>query len=313
MERSAAQKRLIGFILVLAVVNVAYRLVYLTGTSRSAALFVGIPTLLAVGLALLPRSRSATGMLMKGSILALLIACVVLPEGLLCLLFAAPLAALIAVVVGGAVDWSRRRGRGDGTGLMAVTLPLLLFSMEGLVGSPFNQHDAATATATIDASPAAVRAALAATPAFAVDPPTFLSLGFNRPVQATGSGLDVGDWRVIAFTGAARDDQPAGLLACTAKRPHGAQAEMRLTIAESVPGRVVFRVDHDGTMLPRWADLERAVVTWRPAGDGDTRVEWRLEYRRLLFPTAYFGPLQRFGMGQAARYLLDAVVEHPLR
>ena len=313
MERTGAQKRLIGFVLVLAVVNVAYRLVYLTGTSRTAALFVGIPTLLAIGLALLPRSRSATGMLLKGSTLALLIACVVLPEGLLCLLFAAPLTALIAVVVGGAVDWSRRRGRGEGTGMLAVSLPLLVLSLEGMVGSPFNPEDAATATATVQASPAEVRAALAATPSFAVDFPTFLSVGFNRPVQATGSGLDVGDRRVIAFTGAAHDDQPANLFACTAQRPDGARAEMRLTVAESIPGRVVFRVEDDQTMLPRWANLERAVVTWRPTGGGGTRVEWRLEYRRLLYPTAYFGPLERFGMGQAARYLLDAVVEHPLR
>ena len=90
-----AQKRLIGLILVLALVNVAYRLVYATGASRTAALYIGVPTLLAVGLAMLPRSTSATGMLLKGSTLALLIACVVLPEGLLCLLFVGPLVALL--------------------------------------------------------------------------------------------------------------------------------------------------------------------------------------------------------------------------
>jgi hypothetical protein len=70
----------------------------------------------------------------------------------------------------------------------------------------------------------------------------------------------------------------------------------------------VFSIDDDTTMLSRWVDLERAVVTWEPVDDHHTRVTWRLEYRRLLSPTLYFAPLQRFGMGEAADYLLDSIV-----
>lgn len=94
---SKAQKQLIGFIVVLAAVNVLYRIVYATGASQTAALYVGVPTLLAVGPAMLPRSRSTTGMVMKGSMLAVLIAAVILPEGLLCLLFVVPAIGIAAV------------------------------------------------------------------------------------------------------------------------------------------------------------------------------------------------------------------------
>jgi len=89
-------------------------------------------------------------------------------------------------------------------------------------------------------------------------------------------------------------------------------AGMELTVAASQPGRVVFTVDQDMTMLARWAELRRAVVTWTAVGDR-TRVSWRLEYERLLYPTAYFAPLQRFGMDQAAGYLLHSVVTEQLR
>lgn len=65
-------------------------------------------------------------------------------------------------------------------------------------------------------------------------------------------------------------------------------------------------------MLPRWTDLEHAVVTWKPIDENRIRVTWRLEYQRLLYPTAYFAPLQRFGMGQASDYLLEAVVANQL-
>jgi hypothetical protein len=313
-----ARKQLIGFIIVLAVVNVAYRLVYLTGASRTAALYVGVPTLLAVGLALTPRRKSATGMLLKGSTLALLIACVVLPEGLLCLIFAVPLVALISVTVGGSIDLARRHRRGQGPTLMVVTLPLLLMSLEGIAGSPFDSHDAATATITVAATPAQVAAALTAPPRFDGAPlPLFLKVGFNRPVGATGSGIAVGDTRAVEFTGGTHDDHPLRLFGLGGHRSVDHHAEMHLRVVESGPGRVVFRIDHDGTMLSRWVRLERAVVTWEPvgAGDGDagTRVRWSLEYERLLYPTAYFAPLQRFGMDQAAGYLLDAAVAAQLR
>jgi hypothetical protein len=313
VQVSRAQKKLIGLIVVLAVVNVAYRLVYATGASRTAALYVGIPALLAIGLALLPRDKSATGMVLKGSLLALLIACVILPEGLLCLLFVMPLVAVISAVVGLMIDWSRRRGHSGGATLMAISLPLFLMSLEGVVGSPFDPGDAVVATTTVHASPAEVEAAVASTPRFDNELPTFLSIGFNRPVSATGSGNKVGDMRMIEFTGGTHDDHPLRLFGLTGERSVNHHSQMHLTVVESGPGRVVFRVDHDATMLARWINVERAVVSWEPSGDGNTKVSWRLEYERLLYPTAYFAPLQRFGMTQAAHYLLDAVVGHQLR
>lgn len=310
---STAQIRLAGFIVVLAVVNVAYRLVYASGVSQTAALYVGIPTLLAVGLTLLPRSKSATGMIIKGSTLAVLIACVVLPEGLLCLLFVLPLIGLIGVIVGGAIDAARRLNRRQGPTLMMVSLPLLLLSFEGVVGSPFDARDAVESAVVVDASPAEVVAALATTPRFDAEMPTFLTVGFNRPVSATGSGSAVGDERRIEFTGGNHDDHPLRLFGLTGERSTHHQSHMHLTVAESIGGRLVFSIDHDTTMLARWVDLERAIVTWEPVDDHRTRVTWRLEYRRLLYPTLYFAPLQRFGMGEAADYLLESIVVAPLR
>ncbi len=313
MTFTTAQKRLVGLILVLAVVNVAYRLVYASGIAHTAALYVGVPTILAIGLALLPRSKSATGMLLKGSTLAILIACVVLPEGFLCLLFALPLVLVIAAAVGGILDWNRRKNRPQGQALMAISLPLLLLSLEGVVGTPFDSHDSATASLTVEAPAADVEVALASTPRFDSDLPPFLSLGFNRPVAATGSGVAVGDERVIDFAGGSHDDHPLRLFGLTGERSVDHHSQMHLTVVESGPGRVAFAVVHDMTMLARWADLDRAVVTWTAVDDDTTRVSWRLEYERLIYPSAYFAPLQRFGMSQAAGYLLDSVVVEHLR
>ena len=308
MERSRSQKQLIGLILVLAATLVAYRFVDTTGTARTSALYIGVPAVLAVGLALLPRSGSATGMLLRGATLAVLIAGIILPEGLLCLAFAYPLVALVAIVVGLPIDWARQRRHRQGPTLMAVTVPLVLLSLEGLVGSPFDPHDAAGATVTVDATTAEVAAALARPPSFDADLPPFLRLGWNTPIAATGEGTAVGDHRTVTFTGGTHDDHPLRLFGLTGEASTDHRAEMHLRVVESAPGRVTFAVDHDRTMVSRWADLDRAIVTWEDAGGGTTRVHWRLEYERLISPSFYFAPLQRYGMGQAAAYLLETAV-----
>ncbi len=307
-----AQKQLVGFILVLALVNIAYRLVYATGFQRTAALYVGMPTMLAIGLALLPRSTSATAMLLRGSTLAMLIACVILPEGLLCLLFAVPLVALIAVIVGRRVDRARASEQPQGPALMVVALPLLLLSCEGVISSPFDTNDSATASLTVAATPDAVARALALPPNFDHELPVFLAVGFNRPPSATGSGIELGDHRTIVFNGGTHDDHPLRLFGLTGERSVDHQSEMHLRVIESGPGRVVFGIEDDMTMLSRWVDLQRAVVTWSALDSTTTEVSWTLEYDRRLFPTAYFAPLQRYGMDRAAEYLLETVVDDQL-
>ena len=116
-----AQKQLIGFVLILAVATVAYRVVYGSEEKQTAALYWGIPSILAICLALFPRNKSVTGMLLKGSTLAMLIPATALPLGMLWLLYVLPQVALIAVLVGVPIDVARRRN--DGRGLRSWPSP----------------------------------------------------------------------------------------------------------------------------------------------------------------------------------------------
>lgn len=307
------QKQLAWFVVVVAVLNAAYRLVYATGMQQTAVLFLGLPTLLAVLLAMSPRPKSYTGALLKWSSLGLLLATVVLPEGLICLVFVLPLVWAVCVVVGATLDLAKRHGRSQGRTLAVGALPLVLLSLEGALGSPFATTDAVVVSVEVAAPPHEVAEALAATPRFDAPLPAFLRFGFNRPVAATGSGLEVGDERLISFTGGTHDDHPGRLFGGTGERSVDHRSTMHMVVAASRPGRVVFDVVHDSTMTTRWANVQRSVVTWWATGEGTTRVTWRLEYERLLYPTFYFAPLERFAASQAADYLLTALVEQPLR
>ncbi len=304
-----AQARLICFFLVLGAASAAYRLVYATDLERTAALYVGVPTILGIGLALMPRGINATEMAVRGSLIALVVAGVILPEGFICLLFAAPLVVVVAGAIGVVVDANRRRGGEDRTRPLALAgLPLLLVSLEGVIGTPFDPNATASVTIVVDADAEEVAAALARPFAFEAELPAFLRFGFNRPVRAEGRGIAVGDLRTITFDGGTHDDHPLSVVGLVQGEHAAHLSQMHLRVAESAPGRVVFEVAHDGTMLSRWLDLDRATFTWRERPDGTTEVRLRFAYERLLYPTVYFAPLQGYGMDLAADHLLDAVV-----
>ncbi|MGI8936913.1 MAG: DUF1731 domain-containing protein [Iamia sp.] len=208
---------------------------------RTAALFVGVPAVLAIALALAPRSEGggATLMLLKGSTLAMLIACVALPEGMVCLIFALPLTACISVVVGVTIDAARRRGHRRRPTVMAVSLPLLLFSLEGVVGSPVDAGDHATRSRVVAASPEDVAVALAAPPRFEADLPAFLAVGFDQPTGASGSGIDVGDGRTMGRIDGRVVGLPAPALVARVGAPLlGSSSSLALTGRRCVPRRL---------------------------------------------------------------------------
>src|SRR6266508_5935920 len=127
---AAAQWGLVGVILSLTLAMLVYRWLHSERLDQSAALFIGLPTILAVALTLTPKAKSATGMIMKGMTIALLMSGPVLKEGFVCILFSAPIFYLVGAIVGWAIDRQRRNGR---RAYSLVLIPLILGSTEGLV------------------------------------------------------------------------------------------------------------------------------------------------------------------------------------
>ena len=94
-----AQWALAGIIVALTASGIAYRLLVLHRLEQTSALFIGLPALLALVLALTPRAKSVTGIVMKGTTIALLLSAPILGEGFVCILMAAPIFYLIAFIV----------------------------------------------------------------------------------------------------------------------------------------------------------------------------------------------------------------------
>jgi len=290
-QRTPAQWSLVFTALSLAAAAAIYRFARDGHLDQTAALFIGLPTVLALGLTLTPKAKSATGMAVKGMTIGLILSAILLGEGVICILMAAPLFYGIALAIGLTVDAVRRRERGvrEGKVYSVLLLPLVLMSLEGV--TPITSLPAAgtaTATQSVGATPAAVEAALTTAPRFdRTSPPAFLGLGFPLPLAADGAGLAVGDRRTIWFSGR-----------------NGTRAALVLQVAEREAGHVRFHAVSDQTAIARWLGWQDADVTWQGISADRTRVTWTLRYSRRLSPAWYFGPFEQYAATLSAQYLI---------
>jgi hypothetical protein len=288
-----SRNRLLALIFGVAAASLAYRIATATSLEHTALVFVGVPAILAVAVAMTPQAGTARGTIFRATTLALLLAGVAFGEAFVCILFAAPLIYLVAGGIGFFIDWSAKRRREKSAGFAHAPALVLLVAaipaMEGVVPRfEFPRDAEVTAVRVVPASAAEVERALASPMRFDPPLPAFLKLGFPTPGETGGAGLRVGDRRTVEF---AHGHHP-GTLA--------------MEVRAAAPGRVVFAPVADGSYLTHWLSWRSAEVRWR-AVPGGTEVRWTLRYRRRLDPAWYFAPLERHGVGVAAGYLVDAL------
>ena len=291
-----ARMSLVGVIGVLAAASVAFRLMVGTGLEQTAALFIGIPALLACAALFIPTS-TAVGVACKAVTVGMLISLVFLGEGVVCVAMSAPLFYLIAVVVGGAIE-AMRRSRGGESAHRTFSLLALLaigpMSLEGVTPlTTIARDETVSETRVVHASADAVAAAIRQQPRFDRTLPAYLGIGFPRP---TFTWIDERHW-IIRMRG--------GEMRLDGMEPQA--GNLHLQIDEQGPGRMRWRAVSDNSHMTHFLDWRSSQVEWQAIDGGTTRVTWTLSYRRGLDPAWYFGPMERYAVGLAAGYLIDAV------
>jgi hypothetical protein len=282
------QWALAALILALAAGGVLYRLLVMKKLEQTSALFIGLPAVLAIILALTPRATSATGTIVKGLTIALLMSGPILGEGFICILMAVPLFYLVGIIIGLVVDRSRRK-QGSAALRAVILLPLLAMSIEGMTPAlTFPTREEVAVTRVVAATPAEVEGALARTPRFERKLPALLRLRFPRPERAAGGGLEPGALRVVRFAGG-----------------EGKPGDLTLRVAERGPASVTFQAVSDTSHIAHWLTWRSSRVTWRPLDARRTEVTWSLAYDRELDPAWYFGPWERYAARLAAGVLID--------
>lgn len=294
---SSPKSILIGLTLAMVAASAGYRLLHSGGLQQTSALFIGLPAVLAILLAFTPRPKSATGVILKGMTVMLLLSGILLGEGFICIVMAAPLFYLIGFLIGRIVDSleERRRRRLDTRLYGLILLPFVPLSLEGVRPAlSFSRAEEVVVERIVTASAEAVERSLASAPAFDKPVPLFLRLRFPAPEAVWGEGLTPGAYRGIRFTEA---DEPPGILV--------------LRVSERSPGFVRFEAESDTSMISHWLDWQSVDIRWQPVSPDATRVRWTLRYARRLDPAWYFGPWERYAVRLAAAYLIETAATPP--
>ena len=265
-----------------------YRQLRHIGLGHTGAMFLGIPAVLAIMLAFTPKARTVTGAILKGITFALLIVAPLLGEGMVCILFAAPLFYIVGIVVGQIADHTRRRRRAT---MGCVALVLLPMCLEGVVPQlTLNRSQTVSVTRIVDAPAQAVAQALEQSPRIATPLPLYLRVGFPRPLAARGEGLSVGAMRTIHFSAA--EGVPAG--------------DLVMRVTASGAGHARFETVSDVTKLAHWITWDSSEVEWSAIDAARTRVTWRIHFERQLDPAWHFIPWERAAVHESAKYLIQA-------
>jgi hypothetical protein len=298
-QPSAAGRRartaVAAIIAAVMVASFAYRMMFDQGLDQTAALFIGIPAILAIVVTLAVSPRSATGVACKAVTVGLLVSLVFLGEGMGCVAMSAPLFYAVAVVIAKLHDFDR--GRGVNVSFLAM-LTFIPMSLEGVTDmTSLNRDEEVIETRIVQAPSQHVERALFELPRFDRPLPFYLSVGFPRPTS-TRIDRDAGKLRwVIRMRG--------GEMRLDGMEPRA--GDLVLELDDARPGWMRWHAVSDDSHMTHFLAWRDMSVEWEPVGETATRVTWTLRYRRDLDPAWYFGPWERYAVRLAAGYLIESV------
>jgi hypothetical protein len=288
------QWKLFFAVLVIGCAGLIYWFLRRRGLDQSAALYTGLPLLLALGLSLTPPDKSATGATMKGMAIALLLAAPVFQEGYICILFASPLFFAVGLIIAAAIDWGRKRRAKKGNLQSAlIATAIALMAMEGVTPeTSFPREHEVVVSKVVPAPIDTVRATLARPPVLGEDKPFFLRI-FPYPVDVQGGGLGVGDTRSATFVAYKH---------IFWNRLEGTAV---FKVVEASERKIAFELASDTSYVAHYLGWKRSEVELTPTTNGGTLVTWRLSFHRKYDPYWYFGTLQKYAVGLVAEELID--------
>lgn len=298
---SAAQWRLFFIVLMIGVAGITYHVLTRLNLDHSAALYVGLPFIFALGISLTPKSRTHMGATMKGLTIALLLSAPVFFEGFICIIMASPILYSVAALTVYIINRIQTKQNKNSTiQISAFTLLFALFALEGTHPQlTFERLNHTEYTKIIESDIATIRTQLSKPMRPITSRPVFLQI-FPAPINVSGNGLAPGDSRKVEFT------YHKWFVANTHK------GSTIFTVQESGYNTIKFDIPHDDSYISHYLNWKSAEINLEPIESNKTRVSWKLSYERKLDPAWYFGPMQKYAVWLSAKVLVDhaATPEH---
>jgi hypothetical protein len=297
-ESLKARLSLTAIILAVAAASLWYRGVVDHGLQQTAALFIGVPVVLAIVVIFAASPQSATGVACKAVTVGLLLSVLFLWEGFLCIIMAAPLFYFVAIVVTYGVTRYRDKTQSHTTYSWLIVLAVAPMSLEGVTEfTTLNRAEVVTESRVVHAPAAAVERALFEMPRFDRALPRYLRSGFPRPVASRIEHRDGGSRWMITLRG--------GETFLNGTEPR--TGDLTMDLDERGTGLLRWRAVSDTSHMTHFLTFRESIVGWEPIDAQTTRVSWTIRFDRGLDPAWYFGPMERYATRLAAGYLIEAV------
>ncbi len=195
-EKERAKKLLYVIVAVLAIATLSVRLLNHFEREQTALLFVGVPsliTLLMIRFSGTPKTSS--GVAYKGVTIFLLMSSIVLGEGTVCIIMAAPIFYGMAAFITSGRRIAKKNNKDKLYSIAIIPALLLVAQPLDYIGETkietVETQVVVDGTSTLDA--------FNASPDFMKAYPSFFKIGFPKPVEIKGEGIEVGDLREVAF------------------------------------------------------------------------------------------------------------------
>lgn len=280
------KRALYGFVIALVIASLTFRILLDIEFEQTSILFVGIPALITlIVIKYSGTPKSIYGVVFKTLTLFLLMTSILFGEGLVCIIFMAPIfygvAALIVVII----KLLKDKNKSSLNTFILAPIILLIAEVGNIKTIPKTQ----VVTTELSVNKTVTLAELNQSPNFLNQFPTFFKLGFPKPIAISGTGINIGDHRKIKF-----ESNTKGV------------GTLHLQIKHKTNNSVTFELIDDSTHINHWLSWKEITININNNEAKKTStITWTTHFNCDLGPSWYFEPIEKYGVEVMNTHLLN--------
>jgi len=279
------KKQLYVVVAVLVIASVAFRLIDGYHFEQTSILFIGLPaliTLLMVKYTSTP--KSPYGISFRVITIFLLMSSILLGEGIVCVLFAAPIFYGLAALLVFVSVYLEKRNKSNLNSIVLLPLVVLLAQPLDFIKEPKIQT---VETISIVQKGSSIET-FNQEPNLMKNLPSFFKIGFPKPVGISESGTELGDHRNIEF-----ESSTKGI------------GTLSLEVVERSVSSITFKAISDDTHVNHWLTWKQMKVELIDTNTEQPKIIWTTQYQCDLGPSWYFEPLEEIAVKKMNKHLID--------
>lgn len=272
-------------VLVIALASISFRLIGVNSLETTSILFIGIPTLITLLIVRYSKKpKSAYGVAFLTITLFLLISGIFLGEGFVCILFMAPIFYGVTAILVWFYEFLKKKGKEKTYSFAMLPILFLMFQPSEFIKEP--QVHSIKTIQIIEKNQDLTE--LNNKPNFLNELPDFFKIGFPKPIEIEGEGIEKGDRRIISFKSSTK-----GI------------GKLVLEVKNKTENKINFKIISDGTHINHWLTYKEIKVEIIETKEVK-KVIWTTDFICDLGPSWYFEPSEKFAIDLMNKHLINS-------